>query len=167
MLHKVFDYVPHGIGEKFKYVRVDPHAQARDVRKGLDLLIMAQVIRKAYHTDGSGLPLRATVNERIFKTFFLDCGLVNHLCGITRITVDELKTRSFINEGRIAEQFIAQHLTSFGRPTSPPNLTYWLRKGRSVNAEVDFLVQLQHDIVPVEVKSGKSGSLKSLLQFVS
>lgn len=166
MLHKIFDYVPHGIGEKFKYVRVDPDTQARDVRKGLDLLIMAQVIRKACHTDGSGLPLRATLNERIFKLFFLDCGLVNHLCGITRITVDELKNRSFINEGKIAEQFIAQHLACFGRPTSPSVLTYWLREGRSINAEVDFLVQLEQHIVPIEVKAGKSGSLKSLLQFV-
>ncbi len=167
MLHKIFDYVPHGIGEKFKYVRVDPDTQARDVRKGLDLLIMAQVIRKSCHTDGSGLPLRATLSERIFKLFFLDCGLVNHLCGITRITVDEMKKRSFINEGKLAEQFVAQHLTCFGRPTSSSVLTYWLREGRSVNAEVDFLVQLEQSIVPIEVKSGKSGSLKSLLQFVS
>ncbi len=165
MLHKIFDYVPHGIGEKFKYVRVDPNIQARDVRKGLDLLIMAQVIRKACHTDGSGLPLRATLNERVFKLFFLDCGLVNHLCGITRITVDALKNRSFINEGKIAEQFIAQHLACLGRPTSPSVLTYWLREGRSINAEVDFLVQLEQHIVPIEVKAGKSGSLKSLLQF--
>ncbi len=166
MLHKIFDYVPHGIGEKFKYVRVDPDTQARDVRKGLDLLIMAQVIRKIRHTDGLGLPLQATVSDRIFKLFFLDCGLVNHLCGITRITLAELQTRSFINEGKIAEQFIAQHLPCFGRPTSSPVPTYWLREGRSVNAEVDFLVQLDRNIVPIEVKAGKSGSLKSLLQFV-
>ena len=166
MLHKVFDYTPHGIGEKFKYVRVDPDTQARDVRKALELLVMAQVIRKVCHSDGSGLPLRATVNERVFKLFFLDCGLVNHLCGITRITLDELKTRLFINEGKIAEQFIAQHLTLLGRATSPATLTYWLREGRSVNAEVDFLVQLEQGVVPVEVKAGKSGSLKSLLQFI-
>jgi len=46
-------------------------------------------------------------------------------------------------------------------------LTYWLRQGRSANAEVDFIIQLGQRIVPVEVKAGKSGSLKSLQQFVS
>ncbi|MCK5132174.1 MAG: ATP-binding protein [Candidatus Sabulitectum sp.] len=167
MIHRIFEYVPRGIGEKFKYFRVSPDSHARDVRTALELLVKAQLIVKTYHTDGSGLPLGATINERIFKPYFLDCGLVNHMCGVTRISLEELQTVSFINRGKITEQFIAQHLCSMGRTSGFKSLTYWLREGRTANAEVDFLIQLDQSIVPVEVKAGKSGSLKSLLQFVS
>jgi predicted AAA+ superfamily ATPase len=165
MIHRVFEYVPLGIGEKFKYSSVSPDSPARDVRAALELLVKAQLIVRAYHTDGSGLPLGATINKRVFKTYFLDCGLVNHMCGVTRISLEDLQT--FINKGKIAEQFIAQHLCIMSRATGFKSLTYWLREGRTANAEVDFLVQLDQSIVPVEVKTGKSGSLKSLLQFVS
>ncbi len=66
-------------------------------------------------------------------------------------------------KGKIAEQFVAQHLMS----DENRSLFYWLREGRSSNAEVDFLLQAGHEIVPVEVKSGKRGSMKSLLQFIA
>ncbi|RUM42221.1 MAG: AAA family ATPase [Desulfocapsa sp.] len=165
-LHRVFDYVPSAIGEKFKYVNVDPNTQARDIRKAFDLLLKAQVIRRACHTDGSGLPLRASINDKIFKPFFLDCGLVNHICGVSHISIENMLNKRFINEGKLAEQFIAQHLNHLGSPNTSYPFTYWLREGRSANAEVDFLVQLNQTVVPLEIKAGKSGTLKSLLQFI-
>jgi hypothetical protein len=48
-----------------------------------------------------------------------------------------------------------------------PRLHYWLREGRQANAEIDFLIEAAPSIIPVEVKSGASGSLKSLHQFVA
>jgi len=166
-LHKVFDFVPHGIGKKFKFTRVDPNEPSRNLSKALDLLTKAGVVRKAHHTDASGIPLGATVNRRIFKPFFLDYGLANSMCGINWITMEEMQKREFINEGKMTEQFIAQHICLLGKMNKSPVLTYWLREGRSTNAEVDFVIQCNGRIVPVEVKAGKSGSLKSLLQFMS
>ena len=165
-LHKVFNYVAMAAGEKFKYVQVDPNEQPRDMRKAVDLLEKAQIIIKAYHTDASGLPLGATINKRIFKPFFGDCGLMNSTCGIRWISLNDLKKKEFINKGKTAEQFIAQHLAFLGRSNMSPVLTYWLREGRSRNAEVDFVTQLGQTVVPIEVKAGKSGSLKSLQQFI-
>ena len=164
-LHRVFDYIPISVGDRVKYVRIDPHGQARDLRNALDLLTKAQVIMKAYHSDASGIPLRASIDQRKFKTYFMDCGLMNSMCGIQWISPDDLKTKDFVNKGRVAEQFIAQHLAFSGKSNKSPSLTYWLREGRSSNAEVDFVIQMGQFIVPVEVKAGKSGSLKSLLQF--
>lgn len=166
-LHKVFNYVPMAAGEKFKYVRVDPEAQSREISKAVDLLEKAQIIMKACHTDASGLPLGATLKRRIFKPFFLDCGLLNSICGVQWIALNELKQKSFVNKGRMAEQFIAQHLAYIGKSNVSPVLTYWLREGRAGNAEIDFVTQLGQSIVPLEVKAGKSGSLKSLQQFVN
>lgn len=164
-LHKVYEYVPLAIGEKFKFVNVDPAESARDIRKVVDLLMKAGIINLAFHSDASGLPLQATANQRIFKPFFLDCGLMNYLCGTRWINPSDLNKREFINEGKMAEQFIAQHLPFFSKSNTKSKLTYWLREGRSTNAEVDFIVQLGPSIVPIEVKAGKSGTLKSLLLF--
>jgi uncharacterized protein len=166
-LHKVFNYVPMAAGEKFKYVRADPGEQSRVLRKAFNLLEKAQIVMKACHTDASGLPLGATINRRVFKPFFLDCGLMNSICGVQWISLNELKRTSFINKGQLAEQFIAQHLAFIGKNNVSPVLTYWLREGRAGNAEIDFVAQLGQSIVPVEVKAGKSGSLRSLQQFVN
>ena len=164
-LHKVFDYIPRSVGNKIKYVNIDPDEQSIKLRQALDLLTKAQVAIKAYHTDASGLPLQATINYKKFKMFFMDCGLMNNMCGLQWISSDKLKTREFINKGNIAEQFIAQHLAFLGKNNRSQNLTYWLREARSSNAEIDFVLQIGQSIVPIEVKAGKSGTLKSLLHF--
>lgn len=101
-LHKVFNYVPMAAGEKFTYARIDPDTQSRELGKAVDLLERAQVILKAFYTDASGLPLGATVNRRIFKPFFLDCGLMNSICGMQRISLNDLKQKSFVNKGHVA-----------------------------------------------------------------
>ncbi len=92
---------------------------------------------------------------------------MNFICGIRNIPLDMLEKREFINEGKMAEQFIQQHLLRIGRQTDKPELFYWLREGRSSNAEVDFVIQQAGQIVPVEVKAGKSGTMRSLLRFMS
>jgi len=86
--------------------------------------------------------------------------LKRHLYFDGLLTVDE---RSLVNEGGLAEQFIGQHLL---HPHQAPQLCYWLREGKSSNAEVDYVISQGNLIVPIEVKAGKSGALKSLQQFV-
>jgi len=67
-----------------------------------------------------------------------------------------------VNEGVLAEQFVAQELIAQNQSFMEPELFYWLREGRSSNAEVDFIIQHQNKIYPLEVKAGKTGTLKSL-----
>ncbi len=165
-LQKVFDYVPGAVSEKIKYVRVDPHEQSRNLKPAFDLLAMAKIIRRVFHTDGAGIPLGATMKNQVFKTYFLDVGLVNSACGVQHISMDQMRDVAFINKGGLAEQFVAQHLPLLSADNRQDEMTYWLREGRANNAELDFLIQLGTDIVPIEVKAGKSGSLKSLLEFV-
>ncbi len=166
-LRRVYGFVPGAIGEKFKYSRVDPDNKSRDVKRALELLVMARVVRRVTHTDATGLPLGATLKESAFKTYFLDVGLVSAACGIDRLTPEQVADARFINEGPMAEQFIAQHLPLLAPDDRVFTPTYWLREGRANNAEVDFVHQFGSDVVPIEVKAGKSGSLKSLLELVS
>jgi hypothetical protein len=47
-----------------------------------------------------------------------------------------------------------------------PQLFYWTREARNANAEVDFVINRQQEILPVEVKAGKTGTLRSAFQFL-
>ncbi len=164
-LQTVFNYVPSSIGRKVKYARVDRTLPARAVKAAIDLLAKAGVITRAYHTSASGMPLRAGVDHRAYKLYFLDVGLMNSVCGTRRIALPDMTSQRFVNEGTIAEQFVAQHLLHAGPANASPELNYWLREGRATNAEVDFLIVASGHVLPVEVKAGKSGALKSLHLF--
>ena len=164
-VQRVYSYIPTAIGEKFKYSNVNPTWQAREIRQALELLEQAGVIFKVHCTSGTGIPLEANADHKVFKTYFLDVGLMNTALGMKSLSKDEFLSVRFINEGKIAEQFIAQHLRFEKEMYIRPQLYYWLREKRKNNAEIDFLIQSGRFPIPVEVKAGKSGSLKSLHLF--
>ena len=72
-----------------------------------------------------------------------------------------------INAGAQAEQFVGQELLSYANPHVNEQLFYWEREKKGAMAEVDYVIQSSGSkIVPVEVKAGTTGSLKSLAQFL-
>ena len=71
-----------------------------------------------------------------------------------------------MNEGALAEQFVGQELLTIEKPYIDSKLFYWTRGKKNANAEIDYLFQQNNNIFPVEVKAGKSGSLKSLHVFL-
>ncbi|MBX3745557.1 MAG: ATP-binding protein [Verrucomicrobiae bacterium] len=166
-LQRVMDYLGRHVCEKVKYSNIDRESQAREVRRALDLLIKAGVVFAAIHSHGDGVPLRAHAEERVFKLYNLDLSFFNRASGITSLREVDLLDRRFINEGCLAEQFVAQQLHFASAPGHKPELHYWLREGRTGNAEVDFLQVAGTQVFPVEVKAGKAGSLKSLVQFAA
>jgi hypothetical protein len=66
----------------------------------------------------------------------------------------------------MAEQYVGQHLLYREGGRAVPQLNYWLRERRVNNAEVDYVISRGDRIVPIEVKAGKSGTLRSMQQFV-
>ncbi len=112
------------------------------------------------------MPLQADLKENVYKLLFLDVGLMNAICGVGWETIQGSEATDLVNAGTSAEQFIGQHLQHLLAPRPNRELTYWLREGRSNNAEVDYVVELGGKIVPIEVKAGRVGTLKSLHQFV-
>jgi len=127
------------------------------------LLVKARVCHQVFHSHCSGVPLLADINENVYKMLFMDVGMAAYLSGLDWIAMQALDKNTLVNEGKLAEQFVGQHLiNSF----EPPRLTYWLREAKSANAEVDFVMASGSQVIPIQVKAGKSGSLKSLQQFV-
>ncbi len=157
-LDAVFLNVAKSIGDQLKYTRLNDGHSGQMNRKAFDLLVKASVIHKIPACDPSGLPLGATSNLKKFKAIMLDIGLLQRLC---QVPVElELKEENLLAmyRGKLAEQFVAQEMLS----KNNSGLFYWARDMRGSSAEVDYLAVRKGIIYPVEVKSGASGSLKSL-----
>jgi predicted AAA+ superfamily ATPase len=165
-LQKVFRSIPLLMGKKVVFANFSRDDRSADVRSAIDLLCKARIGTKVYHTDCSGLPLGAGRDDAVFKLVFIDVGLMNSQLGLDWPRLLGMDERALINEGSRAEQFVAQELLASDQGRRSPELYFWLREGKSNNAEVDYVVSHAGNIVPVEVKAGKSGTLKSLRQFV-
>ena len=162
-LQGVFQRIPPNIGRKIKYVNLSHDDLARDTKSCVDLLARAQVCQRVVASYCSGLPLAAGENPKAFKLLSMDVGIANFLCGGRWETLSQATAQSLVNEGALAEQFVGQHLAYLD--PGKPSLHYWLREGKKENAEVDYVVAAGEKILPVEVKAGAAGSLKSLHQF--
>lgn len=164
-LQKLFEKAPGLIGQHLKYVKVDPDMQSRDIKKALHYLCHAGLIYQVFSTTASGLPLNALANEKRFKIVFLDVGLVNYS---THLEAEILLEQNLllINQGAMAEQFVGQELLAYGVPYEPGHLFFWTRDDKAGKAEVDYIINVGSEILPLEVKSGTTGRLKSLKLFL-
>jgi len=162
-LTKVMQYVPRAIGKKVKYVNIDRSLRSAVLKEAFELLAMSKIVHLVQKSSGNGVPLDAEVFPHVFKPLFLDIGLANHICGLNLIEPEELIT---VYEGGLAEQFIGQELLNLGYPFEESRLYYWSREEKNANAEIDYLLSYQNTVIPLEVKAGKTGSLKSLHLFL-
>jgi len=166
LLQKVMAHIPAALGRKIKFSAIDREQRSAKVKAAVELLVKARVCHKVCHTHGTGVPLAAEARESVYKLLFMDIGLANHILGLDWTWIRSMAEERLVNEGGLAEQFIGQHLINLSHGLDAPVLHYWQREGKGGNAEVDYLVSRGPMILPVEVKSGKSGSLKSLHQFM-
>lgn len=165
-LRHLFRTIPRLICSQVKYTSIDPLGRSQNIAQALHLLGLARVIYSVKHASATGLPLGAEINEKIFKILFLDVGLVSTATGLSILDLqsDEL---TLINQGALCEQLIGQSLLYRDLFYEEPRLYYWARPQKGSEAEVDYLMTCGNKIVPIEVKAGKTGSLRSLHLFVS
>ena len=165
LLRGVMDALPRQLGGRFVYSHVDGEAKHRDLKQALDLLRLARVCHRVEHTAANGLPLGAETNPGLFKVILVDVGLAAVQLGLSRLDLRDLDTVVWANKGGLAEQFVGQHLRCLSQVYEDPGLFYWQRnEGRQ--AEIDYVIQHGSHVVPVEVKAGKAGSMKSLHAFM-
>ncbi len=166
LLAKIMLSIAEQLGNKFVYSRVDLSRNAAQIKKALTLLSQAKVCTKVMHTSGNGIPLGAVSNEKFFKSLMLDIGLVSAQLGLSSARASEVKNRILSNKGGLAEQFVGQQLRAAQSTLTDPKLFYWQRTGGR-SGEIDYVIQHGSRVVPVEVKSGKAGSMKSLHHFMA
>ncbi|SRR5579883_3388140 len=166
-LEELLQNIPTQLGEKFQYKNVNSDIPSAPIKHALEQLSMARLCQKVQDSSASGLPLAAEINPRIFKVILLDIGLASSLLGHHFHENIASKTNRLINEGGLAEQFIGQMLKTLVPFYVEPNLYYWVRHEKASSAEIDYLITHHEKIIPIEVKAGSTGWLKSLHLFMA
>ncbi|MBT3198734.1 MAG: ATP-binding protein [Phycisphaerales bacterium] len=166
LLRKAFSRIPLLVGQKIKYTNIDQRERSQNVANAMELLELARIITRVTHTHANGVPLGGEVNRRDFKTLFLDVGLLCRACRLDITEILDTNELLMVNSGAICEQFIGQHLLYNAPSYQQPELYCWMRQKAGTNSEVDYVIQHGTRIIPVEVKAGTTGRLKSLHVFV-
>jgi len=138
--------------------------KSKEVGESLRILEKALLVNLVYPTTEISIPITPNT-RRSPRLYFLDTGLVNYFSGImgSLLTIEDLNSQY---NGRIAEHIVGQEILS--NSYSPlKSLNFWTREKKQSNAEVDYIIQHKNLIIPIEVKSGKSGTLRSLHQFIN
>jgi predicted AAA+ superfamily ATPase len=164
-LQRLFEKIPGLIGENFKYSKVDPDMRSRDIKEALFMLKNAGLIYSINSTTASGVPLASLINEKKFKLLFLDIGLITRTGKLeAELLLDQ--DILLVNRGMLAEQFVGQELLAYASKFEEGDLYFWTREQRSSMAEVDFVTTVDAKIIPIEVKAGTTGRLKSMKIFM-
>lgn len=155
------------MGKKFVYSHVDDSIRHTQAKQALELLAMSRLCSLIPHTHANGLPLGARTNERLRKVALLDVGLAHGLWDTP--AAGSHPSWNSINpmiRGNLVEQAAAQQIRlALGTFGKEGRLFHWRREGGRAG-EIDFLVEKDGNILPIEVKSGAVGSMKSLHQFM-
>ncbi len=164
-LQKLISVAPALVGKQFKYSSVDPEMKSREIKVALEQLNWAQVLYTVHATPASGLPLSLHVKEHKFKLLFLDIGLMNQSFNIDDSLILQ-KDHSLLHWGNLAEQMVGQELLAYQSIHQPSELFYWKREEKGAMAEIDYIISVKNKIIPIEVKAGKTGRLRSLTVFL-
>ena len=162
----LFDQIPLQLGHKFKYSLVEGEYRKRELAPALDLLVTAGVATKIFYTHAQGIPLGAQMDPQDYRVLFLDVGLSQSLLGLTVNEWFLNSENAFINKGSFTEAFVGQEMLAYADPTHKNNLYYWHGQARGSQAEIDYLIQKEELIIPIEVKGGSGRTLKSLYLFL-
>ena len=165
-LKEVFSSAPRMVGKRYKYTNVNADIQSKYLKQSLDLLCDSSCITKVSHSAGNGLPFEAEINDKKFKIIFLDVGLMQRALGLNNSIIFE-KGLMQINNGGVAEQFIGQELAALPNIYENKKLYFWTREAKGSNAEIDYLISIQNNPIPIEVKAGKTGTLRSMKLFLN
>lgn len=158
--------VPKMLGEKFIYSHVNSSVQSSSIKNALELLHKARLCHKVRCVNASGVPIAATVKEKYFKEIVLDVGLCNAMLGVDLNEMLNANELTLIHSGGLTEQITGQLLRTIFPFYVQPELFYWAREEKNANAEIDYVIQHHNKIIPIEVKAGTTGSLKSLHYFM-
>ncbi|MBN1414065.1 MAG: ATP-binding protein [Bacteroidales bacterium] len=136
---------------------------SREMGEGLRILEKAMLIKLVYPTTGTENPI--VPNKRKSPRLqVLDTGLLNYFVGIQQELIG-IKDLSDSYRGIIAEHLVGQELLA-KEYNILSDIIFWIREKKTSTAEVDYLYKFKNFIIPIEVKSGATGKLKSLHLFM-
>lgn len=156
---KIYNSIPKQLGKenkKFKYSLVEKSARSREYESSLDWLISSNMVIKCQGVEKPKSPLKANTEEN-FKLYLSDMGILRVLANIDKNEI--LLDKNMIYKGVLAENYVAQILQEKNR-----EIYYWQLGSQY---EVDFLINIEGDIIPVEVKASDNTTSKSLNYYIN
>ena len=159
-INQVWEHIPSQLAKenkKFIYSVIRKGARASDFELAIQWLNEAGLIQKTYHCNTPQMPLKAYVDFTFFKVYLLDVGLLGAKV--------ELSAKMLLGDNNILSEFkgsLTENVVSQLLVLNTPSTYYWTSSGR---AELDFILQENNAIYPLEVKSGLSSKKKSLLVY--
>jgi len=160
-LNAVFSGIAARVGKQIKYTGLVKDFTIPTIKKAFESILMSRIANKVKAVSSPGIPMEVQASDRKFKSIFLDIGLMNRMTGLDYNDAFTHKNLLSIYRGQLAEQFVGQEFEAKDRKP----LFYWAREAKNSNAEIDFLVVRDGKYIPVEVKDGPSGKLRSLHLF--
>ena len=157
---KIYNSIPAQLGKenkKFKYSLVEKSARAREYESSLDWLISSNMVIKCNSVKTPKSPLKAYVDDN-FKIYLSDMGLLRTLA---KISINEIiLNKNILYKGVLAENYVAEIMYAKNR-----EIYYW--QINSGMYEVDFLINMDGDIIPIEVKASDNTTSKSLNYYIN
>ena len=139
------------------------HYKSREVGEALRSLDQARLVQLIYPSNSTHLPIETDFKKRP-RLQFLDTGLLNHAMQLHADMIG-LQDLSVMYKGKIIQHIVTQELMAQNdSPSYKPH--FWVRENANSQAEVDLLHPHKQYVIPIEVKSGESGTLRSLHQFI-
>ena len=145
--------------KKFIYKVVKPGARAREYEDALQWLVDARLVHKVYRSSAPGLPIAAYDDLSAFKIYLVDVGLLRRLSQLAPTVFGEGNRLFTEFKGALTENYVLQKLI----PQFEVAPRYWTQTNPPY--EVDFLIQRENDIFPIEVKSEANTTSRSLKKF--
>ena len=127
---------------------------------------MAGLVYPVTHSSANGLPLAAETNPRYRKLMILDTGIYQRFLRLDLTHLLLNKKIEQINKGALAEMFVGIELVKAQNNRLPAELYYWQREKDGSTAEIDYIVPVGQEVVPVEVKAGTKGAMQSMFLFI-
>lgn len=156
--NKIYNSMPAQLGKenkKFKYSLVEKSARAREYDSSMEWLLSSNMLIKCQSVTTPKSPLKAYVEDN-FKIYLSDIGLLRVL---SKININEIITnKNMLYKGVFIENYVAENLYSKYR-----ELYYWVLGNEY---EVDFLINVDGDIIPIEVKASDNTTSKSLNYYI-
>lgn len=152
------------VDERIKFQNFgNSNYRSREVGEAIRNLDDARIIQLIYPTTDTEVPLKSDLKKSP-RLQFLDTGIINHELNIQgdMLAMGDLTTayRGAIVPHLIAQELLSMHTTKATKPK------FWVREKKQSSAEVDIVVPFRNLVIPIEIKSGKEGTLKSLHQFI-
>ncbi len=160
-IHHLYNSIPSQLArenKKFLYGAAKEGARAREYESALLWLEQSHLIQKIYRISKPGLPMNAYDDMNAFKLYANDVGILGKLGNVNASMIINGHQLFTEFKGAFAENYVASAL----RVQYENAIRYWSSEGR---AEVDFVVQHNNDLIPIEAKSAENTKSKSLVVY--